>query len=193
MLKHFSSFPSNNLNSQLRMQFKCMHEKICECKLLFPYICQMYADLVHKDRMCNAGNKTGIRNLTQTDSDYKCKWMFSNNIIWLNILLFAVATHLKEYKKTQRNSGDLRDTQWLTTTSGGFRPPLICFFFHTDYFVAQREMTAVCICAEVRTINASKYLPCNCFTWNQMVDIAVKKKNKSFFDTLKTFWMKFNA
>lgn len=105
--------------------------------------------------------------------NYRCKWMFTNNSIWLNMVLFVVATHSKEYKKTQRNSGDLRDTQWLTTTSGGFRPPLICFFFHTDYFVAQREMTAVCICAEVGTINASKYLPCICFTWNKMVDISV--------------------
>lgn len=66
--------------------------------------------------------------------------------------LFVLATHLREYKKTQRNFGDLRDTQWLMTTNGGFRPPLICFFFHIGYFVAKREMTIVCICAEVRTL-----------------------------------------
>lgn len=60
--------------------------------------------------------------------------------------------------------------------SGGFCFLLICFFFYIDYFVVKWEMIVVCICVEVRIINVLKYLLCNCFIWNKMVDIFVKKK-----------------
>lgn len=63
--------------------------------------------------------------------------------------LFSV-THLREYRRTRKSCGVLRDTRSSMTTIGGFRPLLTSYFFLTAFFVVQLEKSVVYNNANVR-------------------------------------------
>lgn len=63
--------------------------------------------------------------------------------------LIILATHLREYRRTQKSYGGFRDIQSLMIMTGESPLPSTSHFFPTVYFAVQQGMIAVYIGAKV--------------------------------------------